>query len=270
LNLEKSFSIGLFDSGVGGLSVLKELAALLPNEDFIYFGDRKNVPYGTKPADEVRKLSENIVNFLLSKKVKIIVVACNTATAFAINFLREKYKFIEFVGMEPAIKPAAETTKTGKIGVLATALTLRGNHFRNTKKKYASGIEVYSQEGNGLVEIVENNKIGTEESYNLLSKYLLPMKQSGIDKLVLGCTHYPFLLDDIKAVLKTDSIEVIDPAYAVARRTKDLLEKNDLLSENKNAGRITIFSNINDFKIFKNLCRLAAAPHYFSFQYVDF
>ena len=269
MKLDKTFSIGVFDSGVGGLSVLKELAALLPYENFIYFGDRKNVPYGTKPASEVKKLSDKIVEFLLAKKVKIVVVACNTATAFAIKHLREKYNFIDFVGMEPAIKPAALSTKTGKIGVLATALTLRGNHFKTTKEKYASGVEVFAQEGNGLVEIVEGNKIGTKESLELLRQYLLPMKLKGIDKLVLGCTHYPFLTDDIKAVLDTDGIEIINPAGAVARRTFELLKRNNLLNNGNNRGQVKIFSNIDDFSIFKNLCKLTGSKLTYSFEYVE-
>ena len=189
---EKTQPIGVFDSGVGGVSVLRELASLLPYEDYLYFGDRKNVPYGTKKPGEVRRLVSDVVEFLLKKRVKIIVVACNTDTAFAIEYLRKKYPFIDFVGMEPAVKPAALSTKSGKIGVLATSLTLKGGHFTRTKSIYAADVEILEQEGTGLVQIVERNKIGTDESYNLLSKYIAPMIKEGIDKLVLGCTHYPF------------------------------------------------------------------------------
>ncbi len=261
--LKKDSPIGIFDSGVGGLSVLKQLAILLPNENFIYFGDRKNIPYGTKQPNEVKKLSEKIVDFLLQQKVKIIVIACNTATAFAIQHLRKKYPFIDFVGMEPAIKPAAQTTQTGKIGVLATSLTLKGNHFNTTKKKYAQGIKVLEQAGTGLVEIVEQNQIGTDKSLTLLHNYITPMINEGIDKLVLGCTHYPFLTEDIKKIIGNKQVEIIDPAKAVASRTKYLLKQKDLLLSSHSKGYVTIYTNIPQTDTIQNLCtRMGASLNY--------
>ena len=262
--------IGVFDSGVGGISVLGELAAILPNENYIYFGDRKNVPYGIKTPNEVKKLVDKIVNFLFEKQVKIIVVACNTATAFAIEFLREKYHFIDFVGMEPAVKPAALTTKTGKIGVLATSLTLKGGHFTKTKSLYASNVEVLEQEGSGLVQIVEQNKIGSLESINLLKRYIEPMLVEGVDKLVLGCTHYPFLIGDIKRVIGEDNkVEILNPANAVAQRVKILLEDARLLNESNKSGTVKIYSNNSNFEIFHHLCTMSGKKLNYTVEYIE-
>jgi len=267
---EKTQPIGIFDSGVGGVSVLRALASLLPYEDYLYFGDRKNVPYGTKKPEEVRELVASVVDFLLAKKVKIIVVACNTATAYAIDYLRARYPFMDFVGMEPAVKPAALSTQTGKIGVLATSLTLKGSHFTRTKSKYAKGVEVLEQEGTGLVQIVESNRIGTQASINLLRHYLQPMIDEGIDKLVLGCTHYPFLINDIKTVIGSHKVDILDPAGAVARRTRELLEASSLLKEKAGEkGTVKIFSNHSDFEIFHYLCKLSGKQLDYSTEYID-
>ncbi len=267
---EKTQPIGVFDSGVGGVSVLRELASLLPYEDYLYFGDRKNVPYGIKKPEEVKRLVATVVDFLLEKQVKIIVVACNTATAYAIDYLRDKYPFIDFVGMEPAVKPAALSTKTGKIGVLATSLTLKGGHFTRTKSKYAAGVEVLEQEGTGLVQIVEANKVGTRESVELLRHYIQPMLDEGIDKLVLGCTHYPFLIDDIKTVIGDKKVDILDPAGAVARRTKELLEASALLKDDtRKKGTVKIFSNNPDFDTFHYLCGLSGKKLDYTTEYAD-
>lgn len=225
--------IGIFDSGVGGLSVWKEVKKLLPNENIIYLADSKNCPYGEKPAHEIIDYSIKNTEFLLSKKCKIIVVACNTATASAIDTLRKKYS-IPFVGMEPAIKPAALHTKTGKIGILATTGTFNGRLFKQTSSKYANNIETIIQAGNGLVELVELNKQNSDEAYQLISKYVLPMQKLGIDKLVLGCTHYPFFKTIIEKITQ-GSIEVIDPAPAIAQRTQYLLNSFNMSRKQANA-----------------------------------
>lgn len=211
--------IGIFDSGVGGLSVWKEIVAILPKENIIYFADSANCPYGPRTKNEVQELSIKIVKFLLEQKCKIIVIACNTATAGAIQILRKKFD-IPFVGLEPAVKPAAENTKTGRIGILATEGTFKGNHFKKTSHEFANGVDIFTQVGEGLVKIVEDNKTDTDEALSLLKLYIEPMISDGIDNLVLGCTHYPFLCETIKKIKDSDKIHFINPAPAVALQTK--------------------------------------------------
>jgi len=219
--------IGIFDSGVGGLSVFKEIRTYLPYESFIYFADSAHTPFGEKTPDEIFNLSKKIVDFLLEKKVKLIVVACNTATSHAIRKLRKQY-VIPFVGMEPAVKPAALETKTGHIGVLATAGTFKGKHFTETTKTYAKGIQVHTQVGKGLVEAVENGQFDLPETKILLQQYINPMMEKNIDYLVLGCTHYPFLCRQIKEVIGKQNIKIINPAEPVARQTRNVLFSYDL------------------------------------------
>lgn len=233
--------IGMFDSGVGGLSVWREVVQLLPNEDVIYFADNANCPYGPRPAEEVIELSEKIVDFFLSKKVKLIVVACNTATAAAIDHLREKYD-VPFVGMEPAVKPAALATKTGCVGILATAGTLGGKLFNHTKERYAADVNVVMQVGTGLVELVEQGLQYSERAKVLLQRYVSPMVEQHADYIVLGCTHYPFFRPLIDAVAGED-VTIVDPAPAVARRVKEVLEHNALFSEDKHTPNYAFYSS---------------------------
>jgi len=214
--------IGIFDSGVGGLSVWKEIVKTLPNESIIYYADSANCPYGPKTVETVQELSLRIVNFLLEQDCKIIIIACNTATAAAIKMLRSKFN-IPFVGLEPAIKPAAENTKTGKIGILATEGTLKGNHYKKTSHEYANGLDIYTQIGEGLVDIVENDNIDSDSALELLKSYVEPMLKNDVDNLVLGCTHYPFLCDTIKKIEGADKINFINPAPAVAIQTKRVI-----------------------------------------------
>lgn len=213
--------IGIFDSGVGGLTVWKHIVKILPNESLIYFADSANCPYGSMDNKAITELSKKHIKFLINKGCKLIVIACNTATAASIHTLRAKYN-IPFVGMEPAIKPAAQNSKTGTIGILATEGTFKGSHYRNTIKKYASHINVCIQTGHGLVEQVESGMKDKNAILQLLDKYLSPMKKNGADHIVLGCTHYPFLIQEIKKTVE-DSITIIDPAPAVAIRIKSLL-----------------------------------------------
>lgn len=221
--------IGVFDSGLGGISVLNHLAEILPNEKFLYVADSAWCPYGTKPYKEIQNRAGKIVDYFLSKDVKLVVVACNTATAAAIEYLRANYS-IPFVGMEPAIKPAAQLTQTGAVGVLATKNTFEGNHFKETSSKYARGIKTIIQVGEGLVEIVEDNQIESLEAYDLVGKYTAPMCEANADYIVLGCTHYPFLTSIIEKV--APMLKVIDPALPVAKRVQQLLKSNNLCTKN--------------------------------------
>jgi glutamate racemase len=214
--------IGIFDSGVGGLSVWKEVAKQLPDEDIIYFADNANCPYGPRTQAEVVALSDKIVSFFLEKQVKLVVVACNTATAAAIDHLRKKYS-IPFVGMEPAVKPAAISTQTSCVGILATAGTLGGKLFKATTERYASHIKVVKQVGTGLVELVEKGEQHSKEAEVLLRKYLEPMLKKGADHIVLGCTHYPFFRPLVDKIVG-EGVTIVDPAPAVARRVKEILE----------------------------------------------
>lgn len=222
--------IGIFDSGLGGLTVWREIRRLLPEESLLYFGDGENCPYGAKPVDDIRKYTQEAVGWLISKGVKLIVIACNTATAAAIEQLREMYPDICFVGMEPAVKPAALSTKTGVIGVLATEASLGGGMFRESSEKYGENIDIISAPGNGFVELVEENKEGTDEAYKVVRQVVGPLVEKGADKLVLGCTHYPFLISDIRRVIGDAGIEIVDSAPAVARRVADILKKEGLLA----------------------------------------
>jgi len=216
--------IGVFDSGAGGLTVLKELVKLMPQCSYVYFADSLNCPYGPKGSNEIIRLSTIITEFLIKQGCTTIVVACNTATAAAIDFLRANYP-IPFVGMEPAVKPAALSTKTKSIGVLATKGTFKGRLYQETTSKYASNIKVCYQVGSGLVELVEQGNSNSEEAKDLLKKYINPMLQENIDHLVLGCTHYPFFIPILKEILP-ESIAIIDPAPAVAKQTTRITGDN--------------------------------------------
>ena len=220
--------IGIFDSGIGGLTVLKALRQELPEESFIYLADSANAPYGRLSSEKIIALSSKNTRFLIEEKVKLIVVACNTATGIAISHLRQSFN-IPFVGMEPAVKPAAKASKSKKIGVLATARTFEADHFNSTVNKFAGEVEVLVRVGDGLVELIEEGKAESPETEKLLIKYLNPMIDAGIDHLVLGCTHYPFLTPLIRKIIP-GNISLHDPAPAVARQTRRILEQHDGLA----------------------------------------
>lgn len=220
--------IGFFDSGVGGTSIWKEVITLLPNEDTIYLSDSKNAPYGEKSTEEIIALSIKNTEFLLKKNCKIIVVACNTATTNAITYLRKKYK-IPFIGIEPAIKPAALITKTNIIGILATKGTLNSTLFEKTSNTIRKDIKIKETVGKGLVELIEGGQLNSKEMTSLLSLYLEPMIADNIDSLVLGCTHYPYLIPQIKSIVGS-KIKIIDSGEAVARQTKAVLKQLNLLN----------------------------------------
>ncbi len=259
--------IGVFDSGLGGLSVLSELQKELPYESFIYFADSANCPYGSKSPQEIISLSSKITDFLLSKDCKIIVVACNTATAGAIDWLRKNYS-TPFIGMEPAIKPAALNTTTKSIGVLATAGTFKGRLYIETSRKFASDVNVCYQVGEGLVELVEQGKQNTREAEALLKKYIEPMIECNIDQLVLGCTHYPFYKSLLAKILPAD-VQVIDPAPAVALQTKRILTELSI-QNSSNSHNLLFFYTSGLVKDLKNFVRNSSSMNLASFTKVDF
>ena len=236
--------IGIFDSGVGGLSVWKELIKELPNESMVYYADSANCPYGNKTQKEIIALSKRIVDFFLEQNVKLIVVACNTATAAAIDYLRSSYN-ISFVGMEPAIKPAAQNTKNGVVGVLATEGTFGGRLFLETSQKWASDVDVIVQVGEGFVELVENGDFTSDLAKKTVSEAVQPLVDKGIDQLVLACTHYPFLCENIKAISKNKHLEIINPAPAVAIQVKSILKKENIESESDKARTYSFYSSGN-------------------------
>lgn len=220
--------IGIFDSGIGGTSVFKEIKALLPHEHTIYLADSFNAPYGNKSKQEIIDLSIKNTELLIAKECKLIVIACNTATTNAIKVLRETYD-IPFVGIEPAIKPAALRTETKAIGILATKGTLSSDLFHRTTDLYSNGIKVIEQVGEGIVTLIEDGRTHSEEMKILLKTYLKPMLDANIDYLVLGCTHYPYLIPLLLDMLP-NHVKIIDSGEAVARQTKTVLEQHQLLN----------------------------------------
>ena len=254
--------IGIFDSGVGGTSIFKEIHALLPNENCIYLADSINAPYGNKSAEQIVELSIKNTEFLLQNGCKIIVVACNTATTNAISYLRKNYD-IPFIGIEPAIKPAALNTKTNTIGVLATKGTLSSHLFHKTSDLYANGIDVIEQVGEGIVPLIETGKLNSSEMKNLLSSYINPMIEANIDFLVLGCTHYPYLIPMLRTMLP-DEVTIIDSGLAVAKQTKAVLTENELLNKDFNTPNIQLYTN-GDLDVLNTLLN-----HQFNTAYLNF
>ncbi|MBL1233189.1 MAG: glutamate racemase [Flavobacteriales bacterium] len=239
-----SSPIGFFDSGLGGLTILSEVYQMLPNEQLIYLADSKNAPYGKKSKDEIISLSIKNTEKLIDLGCKMIVVACNTATTNAIKYLRENYS-IPFIGIEPAIKPAALNSKTDKVGVLATKGTLSSELFTLSAKKFEN-TQFIEVEGAGLVEIVENGEL--EKAMPLLEQYLSEMLTKGVDSVVLGCTHYPMLIPIIKRILP-QHIALIDSGEAVARQTKHILKVNNMLRYAANKKEHVIYSNGNNIAV---------------------
>ena len=215
--------IGIFDSGVGGISVLRALRQQIPDESVLYFGDQGHIPYGPRAMEQIREFSEAITRFLLEQGAKIIVVACNTASAAALQYLREIFPEVPFVGMEPAVKPAAERTHTGKVGVLATPATFQGALYASVVERFANGVELFQDTCPGLVQQIEQGNLEGPEARRILEAALQPMLEKDIDTVVLGCTHYPFVIPLIQEIVG-ENVRVIDPAPAVARQTGRLLE----------------------------------------------
>ncbi len=245
----QSGPIGIFDSGVGGLSVMNEIARELPQEDVVYFADSAHCPYGRRTHKEIQRLARGIVTFLLSQRAKLIVVACNTASAAALYHLRETFN-VPIVGMEPAVKPAAERTDSKVVGVIATEATFQGALFASLVERFATDIEVLTQTCPGLVERVERGLIEDARTKEMLREYLQPMLEAEIDSLVLGCTHYPFLKPLMREIMG-HGVEIIDPSPAVAQQTRRVLEKEGLLQQG-GQGRYTFYTS-GDPQVFSRL-----------------
>ncbi len=237
----KKAPIGIFDSGIGGTSIWREIHRLLPQESSIYLADSKNAPYGNRSKEEILALSIKNTEYLLNHGCKLIVVACNTATTNAIKYLRENYP-VSFVGIEPAIKPAALNTKTGSVGILATKGTLSSELFYHTSKSFAQDIQVTEVVGEGIVQLMEEGKMDSEEMKTLLRKYLEPMLENNIDTLVLGCTHYPYLIPILEQLVPKQ-VHIIDSGAAVAMQTKRLLEQQNLLNTSNESPTLQFYSN---------------------------
>ena len=254
--------IGIFDSGIGGTSIWGEIKELLPYENSIYLADSKNAPYGEKSKERILDLSIKNTNFLLDRDCKLIVVACNTATTNAISYLRENYE-VPFIGIEPAIKPAALNSKSKIVGVLATKGTLSSSLFHSTSKNHAAGITILEQKGTGLVELIENGKLQSDELFKLLKGYIDPMLEKGMDHLVLGCTHYPYLIPILKKMLPAN-IMIIDSGQAVARQTKTVLEKLALLNASRQLADYQFYTNGNE-NVLSNILQSSKSKHTVSF-----
>jgi glutamate racemase len=246
--------IGIFDSGVGGISVLKHIHALLPHEDLIYLADSKYAPYGNKTAQEITQRCLILCDDLLQKNVKAIVVACNTATAAAIDELRETFD-IPIIGMEPAVKPAAEASKNGVIGVLATVGTLKSAQFAALLESYGRNVKVVTQGCVGLVECIERGELDAPETKALIRLYTSPLLVDGADTIVLGCTHYPFIKEVIQDVVGRE-ITLIDTGAAVAKQLKRQLEEKSLFSVGQEKTEVNFWTNSeagNASQVIKNL-----------------
>ncbi len=242
----KSRPIGVFDSGVGGISVLKEAVKGLPNEDFIYYGDSKNAPYGEKSVDEVRKLTFNVIEKLLDKKVKAIVVACNTATSAAINEIREKYgEVMPIIGIEPALKPAIELNREGKVIIMATPLTLQEDKFRSLMEKYEEVADIVPLPCAGLAEIVEEGELRGKVVCDYLQDKLNKYKQEKIAAIVLGCTHYPFVAHEILNIVPKET-PIIDGSDGTVRQLKRKLQSRNILNDKEEKGKVEIINSLND------------------------
>lgn len=233
--------IGIFDSGVGGLSVLNELRRLLPQENLLYVADQAHVPYGSRPLDEIRRFSEAITHFLLAHEAKLIVIACNTASAAALTHLRKTFPAVPFVGMEPAVKPAARQTQSGRVGVLATATTFASERYADLMARFAREVVVWEDPCRGLVDLIESGEVDTPVTMALLQDVLDPMLTSGVDTLVLGCTHYPFVIPLLRQI-SGPKVMIIDPAPAIARQVERVLQQHENLAPPPTIGAVRLLT----------------------------
>ncbi len=252
-HLSTQNSIGIFDSGIGGLSVLRELQNINPGYPVVYFADQVHVPYGPRPIEQIKDFSFSISKLLINAGAKVVVVACNTASAAALHALREFIPEIKFVGMEPAVKPAAETTQSGVVGVLATPATFQGQLYNSVVSRFAKDVTILKNTCPGLVQEIEKGNFEGPETIKILQEAILPMLEKNIDTLVLGCTHYPFVIPAIKKITG-NKIRIIDPAPAVAKQTikqanQDQTHRNSTLDNN-----VTLITSgsINQIKLICN------------------
>jgi len=262
----KSFpekKIAVFDSGVGGLSVLRAIWQQIPFERTLYFADQAHVPYGSRSLAEIRTLMYEITRFFLSQKASIIVIACNTASAAALNDLRRKFPEMDFVGMEPAVKPAATLTKSGVVGVLATPATFQGELYNSVVERFGTDVEILQDTCPGLVQQIEAGAIHSPKTETILREALEPMITQGIDTIVLGCTHYPFVIPIIQKIVG-DQITIIDPAPAVAKQVKRIWLKQTQASDQALSHHLghsahdpseTIFYTTGDVQAFQKIIR---------------
>jgi glutamate racemase len=254
---QPSVAIGVFDSGVGGLSVLREIVCELPHQPVLYLADSAHVPYGDRDIEQIREFSAGITSFLASQGAAVVVVACNTASAAALHHLRQRFE-LPIVGMEPAVKPAAERTESRQVGVLATRATFQGALFARLVDRFARDTTVHTQVCAGLVERVEAGQLDGPETEALLREYLQPMLATGIDSLVLGCTHYPFLRPAIDRVVGP-GVAIMDPAPAVARQVRRVLARQGGL-QLAGPGRATYYTSGDPALFEGQVRRLVAIP----------
>lgn len=236
--------IGVFDSGVGGISVLGELWKLMPNENYIYFGDSKNAPYGTRPEEEIREFTGECIKNLISMGVKAVVIACNTATSVAAKELREQYD-IPIIGIEPAVKPAATNHEGGKIVVMATPMTLKKEKFTSLMKNYSDISEIIPLPCPNLVEFIEQGIISGSEIDNYLNKLFEPISGQEISAIVLGCTHYPFIKEAVKKHFN-NTVDIVDGGYGTAKETRRRLGEENMLNNSTSGGKIEFISSKNN------------------------
>ncbi|MGG7144085.1 glutamate racemase [Clostridium nigeriense] len=251
----KNRPIGFFDSGVGGLSVLKEAIKIMPNEDYIYFGDSKNAPYGMKSVEEVRELTFKAVEFLLSKGVKGIAIACNTATSAAVADLRKVYPNLPLVGIEPALKPAVELNNKGDILIMATAMTLKEAKFKRLMEKYKDRASIIPVPCPGLMEFIEAGKFEGKEVEEYLLDKINTYKKGEIASIVLGCTHYPFIKETLVNIVGKD-VEIIDGGLGTAKELRRRLNEKNLLTDSTNEGKINVINSSNKDEIIELSYRL--------------
>lgn len=239
--------VGIFDSGVGGLSILAEVAKLLPKESFIYVADQKNIPYGAKSSDQLKKLTENIVAFLLKQNVKMVIVGCNTATVYTLEYLRDRFS-LPMVGIVPVVKTLSEVSQAKKIGVLSTLSTSKSSYLEKLIADHAADCEVFVSPGVGLVELVESGITSGPEVEGALKNLVEPMLAAGVDSIALGCSHYPFLRDALQKLVGQE-VKILDSGAAVARQVKRILENNKQLADVKKSDIFYTTGDVWQFRV---------------------
>ncbi len=248
-------NIGIFDSGIGGLNILKKIREEYSSFDYIYVADQTHIPYGLKSKEEVKSFSENITNYLINKRCKIIIIACNTATSASLEYLRNKFPDIFFIGIEPALKPAVSISETDKIGILATQTTLKGNFYNSLVEKFGKQAELFEDSCIGLVEEIEKGDFNSSKIQNILKESLQPMIDKNIDSVVLGCTHYPFVKNEIQNIVGK-KVAIIDPTNAVVKQFGRILDKNFSKVDLFQKGKLEIYTTGDKNKMYDFLNKI--------------
>ncbi len=251
--------VAFFDSGLGGISVLRAAVRALPHENFIYYGDSANAPYGTKPAEEILRLSRAVMEKVLAMGAKAVVIACNTATGMAVDSLREEYPDLTIIGVEPAVKPAAESFPGGRILVMATPMCLQGQRFRELHGRFCHGAEIIPVPCGGLMEFVERGELEGDNLHAWLKRLLEPHLQNNVDAAVLGCTHYPFLRTAIAEVLG-EKTAIIDGNAGITAQLRRRLEEQGLLNPSADPGTVTFYNSLEEEAILQRSRRLLELP----------